>query len=99
MTDAEAKALFQAFAEPIFWNAKAAAARPMAESLARSLWLALLTGPEIEQTIWELLKEKMHLDDESLDLVREVYTSKMKPQISPEQLAALRLRYKIQRKS
>ncbi len=98
MTDAEAKALFQAFAEPLFRHATTAVRQQTAERLARTLWLALVTGPDSENLLWESLKDKMNMNEEGVELIRQVYVLEMKPQVGEEQLASLRQRYQVRRK-
>jgi hypothetical protein len=99
MNQEEAQALFQKFAAPLAPYVTSAARKEAAESLARSLWLALVTGPEIEETVWKGLKDTARLDDDLIEALKQCYEEKMKPVVSGEQLAALRQRYKVERKT
>jgi hypothetical protein len=99
MNQEEAQALFQKFAAPLAPYVTSAARKEAAESLARSLWLALVTGPEIEETVWRGLKDTARLDDDLIEALKQCYEEKMKPVVSGEQLAALRQRYKVERKA
>ena len=99
MNQEEAQALFRKFAAPLAPYVTTAARKEAAESLVRSLWLALVTGPEIEEALWKELKDTANLDDDLIEALKQCYQEKMKPVVSPEQLAGLRQRYKVQRKT
>jgi hypothetical protein len=62
-------------------------------------WLALVTGPEIEETVWKGLRDTARPDDDLIEALKPCYEEKMKPVVSGEQLAALRQRYKVGRKT
>jgi len=93
----EAQALFRKFAAPLSPYVTSPGRKEAAEMLVRSLWLALVTGPEIEEAVWTGLKDT-NMDDDSIEALKQCYEDKMKPVVSGEQLAALRQRYKVQRK-
>ncbi len=59
--------------------------------LVTNLWTAMIADPQMEEEAWGVLKTKAHLGDELLEPIREVYYQQMKPTVSEEQLAALRL--------
>jgi hypothetical protein len=97
MTQEEAQALFQQFAAPLAPYVTSPGRKEAAESLVRNLWLALLTGPEVEEAVWQGLKDTAHLEDDLIESLKQCYEEKMKPVVSAEQLAALRERYKVKR--
>ena len=70
-----------------------------AEMLVRVLWMAMITDREFEEQTWKTLRTRGNLDDDLLDAIRTCYFEKMKPVVGPEQLAALRERYKVRRKT
>jgi hypothetical protein len=90
--------LFQKFAAPLAPYATSGKRLASAESLVRSLWLALVTGPESEEAVWKGLKDTAKLDDDLIEAMKQCYHARMKPGVSAEQLAALRQRYKVKRK-
>jgi hypothetical protein len=98
MTQEEAQALFRKFAAPLTPYVTSGKRQASAESLARCLWLALVTGPEIEEAVWKGLKDTAKLDDDLIEAMKQCYEERMKPVVSAEQLAALRQRYKVKRK-
>lgn len=98
MTQEEAQALFRKFAAPLAPYVTSANRKESAEMLVRSLWLALVTGPEGEEATWKTLKDTGKLDDDLIEAIKECYEEKMKLVVSAEQLAALRQRYKVERK-
>ncbi len=97
MTDQEVRDLLQAFAAPLSPYVTSPAREASARTLVETLWLAMITGPEIEEETWETLKTKGGLDDDLLESIQTCYYEKMKPVVSAEQLAALRERYKVRR--
>ncbi len=99
MTDKEVHDLLQEFAAPLSPYVTSPDRETSAKALVETLWLAMITGPEIEEETWKILKTKGNLDDELLDSIRSCYYEKMKPVVSSEQLAALRERYKVRRKT
>ena len=98
MTDKEVHDLLQEFADPLSPYVTSPDREASAKALVETLWLALITGPEIEEVTWKTLKTKGNLDDDLLDWIRTCYSEKMKPVVGAEQLAALRVRYKVRRK-
>ncbi len=68
------------------------------EKKAPSSWLEisgwqLIAGPEMEEETWKLFRKHANLDDDSLQLIKDLYFGKMKVVVSDEHLAALRRRY------
>ena len=98
MTDKEVHDLLQEFAAPLSPYVTSLDRETSAKALVETLWLAMVTGPEIEEETWKTLKTKGNLDDDSLDSIRTCYYEKMKPVVGAEQLVALRERYKVRRK-
>jgi hypothetical protein len=66
--------------------------------LARNLWTAMIAGPEMEEETWKILKTTGKLDDDSLQVIQQLYFHQMKPVVTKEQLADLRQRYQPRRK-
>lgn len=98
MDQAEVQALFRKFAAPLAGYAATSAARKdLAEMLARNLWMAMIAGPELEEETWQVFKKHAKLDDDSLQPIKELYFDEMKPVVSEEQRAALRVRYRLRR--
>ena len=95
MTDKEVRDLLQEFAAPLSLYVTSPDRKTSAKALVKSLWLAMITGPEIEEETWEILRTRGNLDDELLDSIQTCYYEKMKPVVGAEQLAALRERYKV----
>jgi hypothetical protein len=50
------------------------------------------------EEVWKALKTTSKLDDDSLQIIQQMYFDKMKPVVSEEQLVALRERYRVRRK-
>ena len=99
MEQAEVQALFQKFAAPFAgYAATSVQRREGAEFMARTLWTALIAGPEMEEQTWKAFKTHAHLDDDSLQVIQQLYFDQMKPVVSEEQLAALRERYRVRMK-
>lgn len=100
MDQAEVQALFRKFAAPLAGYAATSAQRKDgAEFMARTLWTALIAGPEMEEETWKAFQAHAHLDDESLESIKDMYFQQMKPIVSETQLAGLRERYRLQKKS
>ena len=66
--------------------------------MARTLWMALIAGPEMEEETWKAFQKHAALEAESLQSIKDLYFQQMKPVVTEEQLAALRERYRLQRK-
>jgi len=98
LTDREAQELFAKFAAPVFRAAKSPPQRKGAQRLAQALWLSLVTGPEIEEAVFQSLKEVYGLAAEDLAIIKERYYREMKPSITEEELQALKARYKVKKK-
>ena len=67
--------------------------------MARTLWTAMIAGPEMEEETWKILKTTGKLDDDSLQAIQQVYFDKMKPVVSEQDRADLRQRYQMKRAS
>lgn len=99
MDQADAQALFRKFAAPLAGYAATSAQRKEgAEFMARTLWTALIAGPEMEEETWKAFRMHAHLEDDLLQAIKDVYFQHMKPVVSEEQLAGLRERYGLHRK-
>jgi hypothetical protein len=99
MDQAEVQVLFRKFAAPLAGYAATSAKRKEgADFLARTLWTAMIAGPEMEQETWKVLKTTGKLNDESLQVIQQLYYDQMKPVVNEEQLAGLRERYRLRRK-
>jgi hypothetical protein len=99
MDQAEVQALFRKFAAPLAGYAATSPARKgLAEMLARSLWTAMIAGPEMEEKTWKVFKNRADLDEDSLQPIKQLYFEQMKSIVTDEQLAALRQRYRLRRK-
>jgi hypothetical protein len=98
VTDREAQELFARFAAPVSRAAKSPSQRKGAQRLAQTLWLALVTGPEIEDAVFQSLEETGSLGSEDIAIIKERYYSEMKPSITQEELRALKERYKVRKK-
>lgn len=99
MDHPEATALFQKFAAPLAGYASSSPARKeAAEMLARSLWMAMIAGPEMEEETWKVFREQGGMDNDAIEPIKEVYFDKMKPAVSDDELVLLRQRYQLKRK-
>jgi hypothetical protein len=98
LTDQKAQELFARFAAPVFRAAKTPSQRKGAQRLAQTLWLALATGPEIEEAVFQSLEEAGQLNPEDLAIIKERYYSEMKPSITEAELQALKERYKVRKR-
>ena len=90
--------MFARFAAPVFRAAKSPSQRKGAQRLAQTLWLALVTGPEIEEAAFQSLEEAGGLGSEDIAIIKERYYREMKPSITQEELRALKERYKVTKK-
>jgi hypothetical protein len=94
MNQAEVQDLFRKFAAPLApYAATSPARKEGAVFLVRSLWTAMIAGPEMEEETWKVFQTTGKLDEEAVQSIKQVYFDKMKPVVSDEQLAALRQRY------
>ena len=99
MDQAKIQALFAKFGAPLAgFAATSAQRREGMEFLVRSLWMAMIAGPEMEEETWKVFSQQADLDDDSLNSIKEVYLQQMRPAVTDEQLAALRERYPLRRK-
>jgi len=99
MEQTEVQALFWKFAAPLAdYAAISAKRREGAEFMARTLWTAMIAGPEMEEEMWKILKTTGHLGDDSLQVIKDLYFEQMKPVVSEDQLTGLRERYRVRRK-
>lgn len=99
MDQTKVEALFRKFSTPLAgYAATSTQRREGAEFLARSLWTALIAGPEMEEETWKIFTTTGNLDADSLLAIQEVYYQKMKPVVSDEELVDLRQRYQLKRK-
>ena len=99
MTQAEIQDLFRRFAAPLAdYAATSAERKEGAEFMARTLWTALIAGPEMEDETWKTFQSHAHLDTDSLQAIKDLYFQQMKPVVSEAQLAGLRERYRLRRK-
>ncbi len=97
LTDLEAQNLFRRFAAPIFRAANSPARKEGAHGLAQMLWLALITGSEIEEIVFQELA-KVGIDAEGIEVIRNRYYREMKPAITEKELQALKIRYEVKKK-
>jgi hypothetical protein len=99
MDQAEVQALYLRFAAVLAeYGATAPDRKELATMLARSLWLAMIAGPEMEEETGKVLKNRAKLDDESVQIIKQMYFEQMRPVVSEDQLTALRRRYPIPNK-
>jgi len=90
MEKEEVQATFIRFAAPLTSLVALGADRAAATELSRNLWLALIGGPDIEQQIFDAMRDT---NSELYDVLLRCYTDEMKPQVSEDELARLRERY------
>src|SRR5271157_1778497 len=64
MTDEEVRDLLQEFAAPLSPYVTSPDRKTSAEALVKSLWLAMITGPEMEEETWKILRTRGNLDDD-----------------------------------
>lgn len=99
MNQIEVQDLFRKFAAPLApYAATSPTRKEGAEFLARSLWMTLIVGPEMEEETWRIFQNQANLDEELLQSIKQVYFEKMKPMVNDVQLAALRERYQLRKK-
>ena len=91
--------LLRQFSAPLATYAATSPERKeVAEMLVRSLWAAMIAGPEMEAETWKSFRAIGKIDDEALQVIQELYFDQMKPAVNEEQLADLRMRYQLRRK-
>ncbi|MBM3133688.1 MAG: hypothetical protein FJZ89_00015 [Chloroflexi bacterium] len=98
LTDAEAQYLFAKFAAPLFRVAKSPRQRTGAQRLARWLWLALVTGADIEAYVFQELEKVGKFEAGDIQIIKDRYYNEMKPSITPAELQALKARYQVKRR-
>ena len=99
ITDADVQALLKKFATPLAEYAAVSHARKEnAQFIVRTLWTAMIAGPEMEEETWKAFREIAHMPEEDLKAIQDCYNEQMKPVVSPEQLVVLRKRYGLRRK-
>jgi superfamily II DNA/RNA helicase len=99
MDQAEMQTLYRKFAAPLAgYAATSRERREGAEFMARTLWTAMIAGPEMEEETWKAFNKHAALDDEALQSIKEMYFEKMKPIVAEEQIVALRQRYRLRKK-
>jgi len=98
LTDQEVQNLFKKFAVPLFRVANSPTRKETAYELAQMLWLALITGPEIEEIVFQAIERIGKVDSENIRLIRDRYYREMKSAIIEEDLRALRAHYKVKKK-
>lgn len=99
MDQAKVQELFRQFASPLAGYAATSPSRKeLAEMLARNLWTAMIAGSEMEEATWNILKTTGKLDDDSLQVIQQLYYNQMKPVVSEPERADLRQRYQLRRK-
>ena len=92
--------LLRQFAAPLADYAASSLARNEgAEFMVRTLWTAMIAGPEMEEETWKAFREIGHIPEDDLKAIQDCYYQKMKPVVTPQQLAALQKRYGLKRKA
>jgi hypothetical protein len=97
LTTQEAQDLFQKFSAPLFRAANSYTRKEAAHELAKSLWIALITGPEVEDNVFQTLKET-GISFEGIQVIKDRYYIEMKPIITMEELQSLKARYNVKKK-
>lgn len=84
MDEEQVQARLRQFATPLAGYAATSPQRKeLAEMLIRNLWTAMIAGPEMEEETWKTLKSTGKLDDDALQVVRQLYYEQMKPVVMP----------------
>ena len=81
----------------MFRAAKSPSQEQSAQRLAQSLWLAMVTGLEIEDAFFQSLEE-FDLDAKDIQVIKDRYYDEMKPSITKEELRALKTRYRAKKR-
>ncbi len=89
------QALFQGFMAPLTPYVALGGRQEAVEKLARNLWIAMLSGPEVEEAFWETMRKTVSLDTDLMESIQRCYFEEMKPVGSQKQLVALRIRYGV----
>ncbi|MGA2618071.1 MAG: hypothetical protein ABSF26_10710 [Thermoguttaceae bacterium] len=99
MTGADMQDLLRKFAAPLAQYASTSPGRKdLADVMVRSLWAAMIAGPEMEEETWKAFREIAHLPEEGLKAIQNCYYQQMKPVVTPDQLAILRKHFGVKRK-
>ena len=99
MTDTDMQDLLRRFAAPLAQYATTSPARnDLADVMVRTLWAAMIAGPEMEEETWKAFREIAHLSEDGLKAIQDCYHQQMKPVVTPEQLEILRKRFGVRRK-
>ncbi len=100
IAEADIRDLLRQFAAPLADYAASSLARNEgADFMVRTLWTAMIDGPEMEEETWKAFREIGHIPEDDLKAIQDCYYQKMKPVVTPEQLAALQKRYGLKRKA
>jgi hypothetical protein len=86
----EVQATFLRFATPLTTLVALGADKKAATELSRNLWMAMIGGPDVEEQVFEAMRET---SSDLYDVLHRCYTEDMKTQVSDDELAALRARY------
>lgn len=98
MDETTIQSLFRQFAGPLAaYAATSPERKALADMIARSLWAAMIAGPEMEAETWKILKTTGKLDDDSLQAIQQVYFDMMKPVVSEQDREDLRQQYQMKR--
>ena len=100
MADADVQDMLKKFAAPLAEYAAVSPARKAnADFMIRTLWTAMIAGPEMEEETWKAFREIARLPEEDPKAIQDCYNQRMKPVVTLEQLTTLRKRYGLRRKS
>lgn len=99
MDHATVQVLLRQFSAPLAaYAATSLERKEVAEMLVRSLWAAMIAGPEMEEETWKSFRAIGKLDAEAIQIIQGLYFNQMKPVVNDEQLADLRRRYQHKRR-
>lgn len=91
-----ARAIFRRFAAPLS-DCLAGHTSHDAGTLAKSLWTAMIAGPQMEEKTWDAFHHIADVDEITVVLIQRCYREQMRPLVTDEELAELRRRYNLQR--
>jgi hypothetical protein len=66
--------------------------------MVRTLWTAMIAGPEMEKETWKAFREIGGIPDDELKAIQDCYDKAMKPVVSEDELTVLRQRYALKRR-
>ena len=95
LTEQDAHKLFAKFAAPLFRVAKTPAQQESAQQLTQILWMAFITGSEIETATFEVIKKIPGVETEGLAAIEQRYYQEMKPSITNHELSLLKAYFKV----